>query len=435
MTSTHSTAKICDLAIIGAGISGLSAALFAARHGLETILIGQVSEIMFSSGCFDLLGIHPIAEKKQWSAPWDAVAQLRQDIPGHPYAKLTASEIADAFQIVRDFLQQGGYPYCVRPGVNVPVLTAMGTCKLTYAVPHTMNNGIDLQADRRPCLIVGIRGLKGFSAHQVVAAASDQWPGLSAATVTFPNTEHQEEVYAEPMARRMELPETRRRFADAVKPHLKSAQGVGLPPILGVYRTTEVRAHIEQLLGVPVFELPSMPPATPGLRIKEIFFQHLPRDGVQVLAPKRVERASIEPDGRFKLEIGENGAADTSVLATGVILATGRFMGQGLKAERSGIHESLFNLPVFQPAQRQHWHRHTFLDPRGHRINCCGIETDSRFQPLGADGRPVVSNLYACGAILAHSDWMRMKCGSGVAMASAYAAVNAFAKQRRQANV
>ncbi len=411
------------------------AALFAARKGLETILIGQVSEIMFSSGCFDLLGIHPIAEKKQWTAPWNAMAQLRQDIPGHPYARLRRAEIADAFQIVCDFLQQGGYPYCIRPDINVPVLTAMGTYKLTYAVPHTMNNGIDLKAEQQPCLIVGIRGLKGFSARQIVAAGGERWPGLHAVTVGFPDTEHQEEVYAEPMARRMELPETRRRLADAVKPHLKSAQGVGLPPILGVYRTTEVRAHIEQLLGVPVFELPSMPPATPGLRIKEIFFQQLPRDGIQVLSPKWVERATIESDGRFNLEIGENGTVASSILATGVILATGRFMGQGLKAERSGIRESLFNLPVFQPAQRQQWHQHTFLDPRGHRINCCGLETDSRFRPLDADGRPIASNLYACGAILAHSDWMRMKCGSGVAMASAYGAVNAFTNQRRQADV
>jgi hypothetical protein len=32
--------------------------------------------------------------------------------------------------------------------------------------------------------------------------------------------------------------------------------------------------------------------------------------------------------------------------------------------------------------------------------------------------------LFAAGSILAHQDWMRMKCGSGLALSTAYAAVN-----------
>ena len=44
------------------------------------------------------------------------------------------------------------------------------------------------------------------------------------------------------------------------------------------------------------------------------------------------------------------------------------------------------------------------------------------------EGKPVFDNLFAAGSILAHQDWMRMKCGSGLAMATAYAAVDAFLK-------
>jgi glycerol-3-phosphate dehydrogenase subunit B len=37
--------------------------------------------------------------------------------------------------------------------------------------------------------------------------------------------------------------------------------------------------------------------------------------------------------------------------------------------------------------------------------------------------------LFAAGSILAHQDWMRMKCGSGLAIATAYAAVEGVAHE------
>jgi len=51
---------------------------------------------------------------------------------------------------------------------------------------------------------------------------------------------------------------------------------------------------------------------------------------------------------------------------------------------------------------------------------------DDLFRPIGKDGGPVFYNLFACGYILAHQDWMRMKCGSGLAIGTASAAVDAF---------
>jgi len=64
----------------------------------------------------------------------------------------------------------------------------------------------------------------------------------------------------------------------------------------------------------------------------------------------------------------------------------------------------------------------------GHGINKAGLETDDNFRPLGTSGKPVFQNLFAAGSILAHNDWKRMKCGSGIAVATAYGAVNSFKK-------
>jgi glycerol-3-phosphate dehydrogenase subunit B len=106
-----------------------------------------------------------------------------------------------------------------------------------------------------------------------------------------------------------------------------------------------------------------------------------------------------------------------------VILATGRFLGGGLRADRKRIREPLFDLPVHQAPERASWHRDTFLDPNGHPINRAGIEVDDAFRPLDRTGAVVHPALFAAGSILAHQDWMRQKCGAGLALSTARAAV------------
>jgi anaerobic glycerol-3-phosphate dehydrogenase len=41
-------------------------------------------------------------------------------------------------------------------------------------------------------------------------------------------------------------------------------------------------------------------------------------------------------------------------------------------------------------------------------------------------GRPRFEKLFAAGIILAHQDWSRMKCGSGLTVATAYGAIKSF---------
>ncbi|TFG42572.1 MAG: anaerobic glycerol-3-phosphate dehydrogenase subunit B, partial [Syntrophobacterales bacterium] len=93
-----------------------------------------------------------------------------------------------------------------------------------------------------------------------------------------------------------------------------------------------------------------------------------------------------------------------------------------------GVRETLFDLPVHQPEGRDGWHRQDFLDPKGHPVNRAGLEIDDRFRPLAAAGRPAHAHLFAAGSILAHQDWIRMKCGAGLAIATAYGAVQGAVK-------
>jgi glycerol-3-phosphate dehydrogenase subunit B len=231
------------------------------------------------------------------------------------------------------------------------------------------------------------------------------------------------------VAHALEFAGEREKFAKQVRLHLKNAQAVGVPAICGVYHARETYADLVQRIGVPLFEIPTMPPSVPGLRIKAVFEHELAGMGVRTFFGRRVLQARTASNHGFILAIG-NGADPHTVHSDAVILASGRFLGRGLHAERKRIRETIFDLPVYQPGERSEWHRSEFLDPRGHRINQAGLEIDDHFRPLNPAGRPAAPNLFAAGSILAHQDWIRQKCGSGLAVATAYAAVRSYLRLR-----
>jgi glycerol-3-phosphate dehydrogenase subunit B len=304
----------------------------------------------------------------------------------------------------------------------------VGTVKITYRVPLTMWNGVAARENKKPCLLVDVRGFKGFSARQILSTAASAWPGLRAVKVAFPGANPAGEVFAERMARTLEIEAQREAWAAVLKPHIQGTDSVGVPAILGISRPTEVMRDIEKRIGRPIFEVPTMPPGVTGLRLKEAFERGLASHNVHWLRESKVFRASVLSGGGFLLEVGRMETERTIRSAT-VLLATGRFMGGGLQADRYSIREPLFNIPVHQPEDREHWHREDFLDRRGHPVNRAGLETDAVFRPTDTSGRPFHASLFAAGSILAHQDWMRMKCGSGLAISSAWAAVEAAAHQ------
>lgn len=414
-----------EMTVIGTGMAGLAAALFAARQGIAAAVVGSSAEIIFASGFFDVLGVHPIEQRRIRSNPWEGIEALARDNPTHPYAKMSPEDIAGSLEMVIAFLQQAGLSYCRRPNRNAMVVTPVGTLKPTYAVPQSMWKGVLAWEEKVPCLIVGLKGLKGFSARMITENLRPRWPGLQPVQVSFPDSDPGVELFAERIARRLESSSIRKAFAATVKRRLGTARAVGMPAVFGLYRSAEVFADLEARIGVPIFEIPTMPPSIPGLRIKDAFLRELPKLGVRVFAEKKVLAARHETGRGFVLDIGAE-TAEAVVCSDAVILASGRFLGRGLRAERTRIIETVFGLPVYQASDRASWHREELLDPKGHPIHRAGVEIDDWFRPMAGSGRPAYDRLFAAGSILAHQDWMREKCGSGLAVASAQAAVNAY---------
>jgi glycerol-3-phosphate dehydrogenase subunit B len=228
-------------------------------------------------------------------------------------------------------------------------------------------------------------------------------------------------VYAAHIALALEERGTRERLAELVRPHVGDARAVGLPAVLGIMRSGRAAADLTEALGVPVFEVPTMPTSVPGLRLKNALERAVATRGVERRVHGRV--AAVERTGdEFGLSVAAT-PMPVSLHARAVILATGRFMGRGLEARRARVREPLLDLHVAQPATRSDWHRTDLFDPRGHALNRAGLEVDDGFRGRDARGAGVHPRLFAVGTILAHHDWARMKCGAGLAIGTASAAV------------
>jgi len=413
-----------DLTVIGDGMAGTAAVLFALNRGLSVAWAGTGNPLSLASGCLDFLACHPLSARKTWTDPWAAVEALTRDLPAHPYARLRREEIEAAWDETLKCLNQGGLPYFRRPEKNIEVLTPMGNLRPTYALPETMRKGMEALEKGRPCLILKIEGLKGFSSQWLVEGLKERGWAVRAERVDFPGLEGRRDLLPEHLAQALITTQNRTRLVERIQPLIKGVEMVGLPAVLDLYRHKETVAELEDRLGLPLFEIPTLPPSLPGLRLRQVFERHFKKTGACTLFPYRV--IGMEKKGAVGFQVHFKEDAVKGPRSRGVVLAGGRFFGGGLMAERKAIREPLLGLPVHQPLTREGWHQRDYFDRTGHPVNRAGLLTDDHFRPLDAQGNPAFETLFAAGSILAHQDWKREKSGSGLALATAYKAVQSF---------
>lgn len=412
-----------DTVIIGTGMAGFAAAIFALDRGLDVAQIGNAGALSYTTGYLDLLGYE---DGRAVVAPMEALERLRAASPDHPLARIAPATIEKALARFVAALTEFGIAYSPPGGENVKALLPTGLAKPTRSVPMTMMPGASALAERRKTLVVDFHGLAGFSAKEFAANFRSSWPALTTARIGFPDMDSGAEVFPEVMARALEVRATRERLAALLRNVAGNAEAIGVPAIFGIHGPDRVHAAMQELVGLALFEIPTMPPAVPGLRLRELLEQALPARGVKLAAQHKADRAELRPDG-VELAYRDN-FGPIAIHARTAVLATGRFLSGGLVAERDGVREVLFDLAVSQPEERSGWHRDDYFDPRGHPVNRAGIDVDAAFRPLDPNGEPVSDRLFAAGAVLSGQDWIRQRCGAGLAIATAWHAVEGVAR-------
>jgi glycerol-3-phosphate dehydrogenase subunit B len=260
-------------------------------------------------------------------------------------------------------------------------------------------------------LIIGFKGYKDFYAHRL----ADQLK-CRGIVLSLPE-ELQAEISATALARRMEQFSFRKFIGAEVKKHLRDEELIGFPAFLGVKDPAGVKKDLEKRIGASLFEIPVLPPSIPGMRIFNRLKERLIRKGVTFLLGHSVTKANLSGKRCEGIEISHPPVI-ASYSADHYILATGRFTGGGLKADRDRVSESLFHLPVSQPSSQGEWFEKSFFE--AHPVHRTGILTDSSLRPIGEQGEPILENVRVAGTILAHQNWIEEKSREGIEIATGY---------------
>lgn len=418
-----------DLLVIGGGLTGLAAAERARARGLSTLVLASAQgSLPFTSGALDLLGVYPTETKRFRKSPWEALGDLAEREPEHPYALLGLKRVRDAWLGFIQRLAGGPLAYHHQPEENALLVTSAGTLKPTYAVPRSMTGNLRAWQEREPTLIVGFDELTDFAAAQVVDNLADRWPGLRGAQLGITDLlERPMRLGVVRLAGELERPEMRQRLCERLAPLLGRSRFLGLPAVLGLHRAAEVFDDLEQRLGVTVFELPLLSPSVPGLRLAGVLEEELRAEGA-LLRRGHTAVELLQEDGAVS-EVAVQ-AAETvySVRPKAVVLASGRFLGGGMEASRAGVRVPLLDLELDPPADRDGWHMSSFLGAPGHPINRLGVSVDEALRPLSGAGEPLWQNLFVAGALLAGHDWVREKSGAGISVATGAAAADQAAE-------
>ena len=109
-----------------------------------------------------------------------------------------------------------------------------------------------------------------------------------------------------------------------------------------------------------------------------------------------------------------------------MVLASGGFASGGLELDsRGSTRETVFDLPVVGvPDAGPARFAPRYFDDQP--LASAGVAVDEHFRPVNGDGSPVYTNLHAAGAILGGAVPWKEKSGTGISIATGYAAAQAI---------
>ena len=388
---------IYDVVIIGGGMSGMMAAITLAEKGKKVAVISKGDPVCcFSTGCIDVLA--------DGDDPLEGIGSLPDN---HPYHLVGENAIAHSLELFKNIMSEGGMPYVGDAHINRKVLTSLGRCKITCLVPETMEFS-DCDPDEY-IHVISFYKMKDFYPQYITSRYPNAgYSVFDPGVITTPGI-------AEKFENKTFLEEFISWLGGLDIPEGK----IALPAVLGRSLAGKVYHEISAGCGRKVFEIPTLPPSMPGLRLFGGLKKALLRRGVNLYWGRGIY--SVEKLGnRIEAVTLDSAGRTTRVEGRAFILATGSFISGGLYASMDTVNETVFDLPAFLPGARETWFNDDFF-ASGHEIEKAGIRVDPSFRSVDAE----IENLYVCGSILAFSEVMKYRCGHGMAIATGVAAANA----------
>ena len=408
-----------DVIVVGTGLAGLTAAVRLAEDGARVLVLAKgIGATHLSAGTIDVLGYMPEPVER----PADAIAALVEARPEHPYALVGADGVAAAVDWFKDRIAAGPlapYAYTGDCEENLLLPTAVGVARPSAVVPETMAGG-DLSRDDAAICVVGFRALKDF--HPALAADTLTRAGVRARGVELDLVpEGRADVNALGFARAFDDPAFRGNVTGQVAGRLAGEERVAFPAVLGVADPHSVWTELEHRLGRTVFEIPTLPPSVPGMRVHKSLHEALRRAGGRVILNAVVTGGEHE-GGRVSALRTRVGLREERRGADWVVLATGGFASGGVELDsRWAARETALGLPVTGvPEPGAERFRPDYFDDQP--MARAGVAVDRELRPVDAGGERIFENVLVAGATLAGAEPWREKSGVGLSLSTGHRA-------------
>jgi glycerol-3-phosphate dehydrogenase subunit B len=401
-----------EIVIVGAGLTGLFSSILAADRGAKVTLVARGrGGLTLSHGCVDV-----------WarSTPSRALSRLRRS---HPYQLAGTRSLQAGLEFLQDLCDQADLPYTGTISRNLRLPTALGTIHTTALAPNSLALGN--LTDDTSILIAGVDGFRDF--YPELVAANLHKAGIStddAIYLPLPLSTARRDRYAMDLARSFDDPQFRDEVARIWKPRISGIKRLGIPAILGFNKSQLAHEELQEKLGITLFEIPTLAPSLPGLRLERLLRRKAMEMGVFVIegskALGRVDGSTAS--ARVSGVVLHTAGGSRTLPADIVLLATGGVLHGGLVFQQNGqVRESVLDLPVIYEEGRKHWTSSSPLETQPYASY--GLRVNEQLHPLGADGLPIYKNLFAVGGLIAAADRSSEGSRQGIDIATAYRAV------------
>ncbi|MGP0052674.1 MAG: anaerobic glycerol-3-phosphate dehydrogenase subunit GlpB [Solirubrobacteraceae bacterium] len=408
-----------DAVVIGTGTAGLVAATRLAQDGARVCVVARgVGSTHLAPATIDVLGYAPYRVE----SPGKALDELIIAHHDHPYALLGRQVIEESIEWLRGVVADGplpGYSYIGSLQRNHRLPTAVGALRPSAVIPETMAAG-DCPGLKRVC-VVGTKALRDF--HPSLCAANLRLAGIEARAVSVALELERADMSTLGVARHLDDTRWRTRFCAELSPLLRADEHVGMPAMLGLRDPHAVWSDLEYRLGRHVFEIPTLPPSVPGMRLYEILRSALRAAGGRiVLGPEVV---SAERDGRRVTAVISRAAGqDARYLAPWFVLATGGFASGGIALGSDWVtRERVLGLRLHGvPVDGEPRFVGSYFSEQP--LSRVGVAVDSELRSVDAE------NVVVAGAALPGAVPWHEGSGEGLALASGYHAAQTISGAR-----